>query len=215
MDNHLGAAWCWLQKINLDNEYQLIHIDRHYDLLDTSIEKIVKELEDVDIRNLSIEELLELKTDYFGIKNQLFRYDNYLPIFLRKYPDIVTNSFFATHKDGDTPDWFTFSEHVIQEVPGNLKYWIKEYTGKTILNINIDYFYTEHACDQDCYQFLSDQYIRNLAQSISEVIDNIEVLTIALSPEYSGGWLNSIKSVKLLVEKLNVEFQLDIISEKN
>ena len=36
MDNHLAAAWCWLQKIDTSKRYGLFHIDRHYDLLKVS-----------------------------------------------------------------------------------------------------------------------------------------------------------------------------------
>lgn len=32
MDNHLAAAWCWVQKIDQSKRYGLFHINRHYDL---------------------------------------------------------------------------------------------------------------------------------------------------------------------------------------
>lgn len=32
MDNHLAAAWCWMQKCNEDVRYKFLHIDRHNDL---------------------------------------------------------------------------------------------------------------------------------------------------------------------------------------
>lgn len=34
MDNHLAAAWCWIQKIQSNQNYGLFHIDKHYDLID-------------------------------------------------------------------------------------------------------------------------------------------------------------------------------------
>ncbi|WP_370051354.1 hypothetical protein [Rhodohalobacter sp. SW132] len=33
MDNHLCAAWCWLQKIKKTKGINLFHVDRHYDCL--------------------------------------------------------------------------------------------------------------------------------------------------------------------------------------
>ena len=35
MDNHRDAAWCWLQQCNLRDRYNFMHVDQHYDLLDT------------------------------------------------------------------------------------------------------------------------------------------------------------------------------------
>lgn len=32
MDNHLAAAWCWMQECDADTRYNFMHIDRHNDL---------------------------------------------------------------------------------------------------------------------------------------------------------------------------------------
>ena len=32
MDNHLAAAWCWMQECNPNEEYNFMHIDQHSDL---------------------------------------------------------------------------------------------------------------------------------------------------------------------------------------
>lgn len=34
MDNHLSAAWCWLQSCDPEKKYNFMHIDRHYDMLE-------------------------------------------------------------------------------------------------------------------------------------------------------------------------------------
>lgn len=34
MDNHLSAAWCWLQSCDPQKKYNFMHIDRHYDMLE-------------------------------------------------------------------------------------------------------------------------------------------------------------------------------------
>ncbi len=43
MDNHLAAAWCWLQKIDTSKRYGLFHIDRHYDLLNNLTDDFIAE----------------------------------------------------------------------------------------------------------------------------------------------------------------------------
>jgi hypothetical protein len=37
MDNHRDALWCWLQHLIPGKEYNLFHIDRHFDMLDSRI----------------------------------------------------------------------------------------------------------------------------------------------------------------------------------
>ena len=32
MDNHLAAAWCWMQECITDEKYNFMHIDQHSDL---------------------------------------------------------------------------------------------------------------------------------------------------------------------------------------
>lgn len=32
MDNHLAAAWCWMQECNTEEKYNFMHIDQHDDL---------------------------------------------------------------------------------------------------------------------------------------------------------------------------------------
>lgn len=32
MDNHLAAAWCWMQECDADTRYNFMHIDKHNDL---------------------------------------------------------------------------------------------------------------------------------------------------------------------------------------
>lgn len=32
MDNHLSAAWCWMQECESEEMYNFIHIDKHSDL---------------------------------------------------------------------------------------------------------------------------------------------------------------------------------------
>jgi len=55
MDNHRAAMWCWFQHISTDRKYNLFHIDKHTDTLNSNIEIWKKHLPDMtNIRACSI-----------------------------------------------------------------------------------------------------------------------------------------------------------------
>lgn len=215
MDNHLAAIWCWLQKISQTESYNFFHIDRHYDLLESQMEWWYETLveQGVDLSAISVEELRALR---YSPKNgptkdkfPIFRCDNYLSLFYRLYPELINLSYFATHEDGDKFDDIELTEKTIYELPDNIAYWINQHdTKKWIVNIDIDYFFTDF--DEHPYQFLTDEYVSKLGQEINKCIDNIEVITIALSPEWCGGWDNAIRVSRILVNQLNIPWDNDI-----
>jgi hypothetical protein len=43
---------------------------------------------------------------------------------------------------------------------------------------------------------------------------NIEVLTIALSPELCGGWDNSLRVARLIIDHLQINFDLNLSLQK-
>lgn len=69
---------------------------------------------------------------------------------------------------------------------------------KWIVNLDLDYFY--HSDDDGCIQILTDEYIRTLAVKLRENINQIQILTIALSPECCGGWGNAIHALDVFME---------------
>jgi hypothetical protein len=83
----------------------------------------------------------------------------------------------------------------------NLEYWINDADKKWILNIDIDYFFSDNS-DGVRYQIFTDEYITNIGLEISKCIDNIEVLTIALSPSFCNGIMNSKRVAKLLLKAI-------------
>jgi hypothetical protein len=207
MDNHLAATWCWLQKIDTSCNYQLIHIDRHYDLLHSQIDKWVDEIknQDLDIQKIKIVDLLNIKYKVRESKEfqQIFRFDNYITIFLKLYPEIIKESKFATHDDGTKPSWFSFYNIDIYDLPKNINYWITEFDQKTILNIDIDYFFIDKDGNNNHFQFLTDGYILNICKEIKKSYNKIDVITIALSPEFCSGWKNSLSILKIITNFLN------------
>lgn len=77
MDNHLAAAWCWLQKLDVESHYNFFHIDQHEDLLCdaplSSFEIIQKNPQ------ISLADYLSLKYESYGKREVVvFRYDNYI-----------------------------------------------------------------------------------------------------------------------------------------
>ena len=58
MDNHLSAAWCWLQSCDSKAEYNFMHIDMHYDLLSP----LMKDIQPLrDNPHMSYDEFKNLK----------------------------------------------------------------------------------------------------------------------------------------------------------
>jgi len=213
MDNHLAASWCWMRKLNPNEQYKLLHIDRHYDLLDSQIVCWMRELkkQNFDFTKNSIYELLEKKY-YSSIINdecQIFRWDNYLTILNKMYPNLIIPIYFATHKDGNKIKWLNgVCEPEIYELHENLAFWLNNSNKqKWIVNIDIDYFFTER--DGRYFQFLTDYYAISIARELKKAWKNIKVLTIALSPEFCGGWNNSLKVAKVITNHLRINFDID------
>jgi hypothetical protein len=170
MDNHLAASWCWMQKLDPTKQYNLFHIDRHYDLLNSQTDWWIAELQrrNFDFKTISINDLLAItysSPDFPRDKFQLFRWDNYLTILNRIYPTIIGSATFATHKDGDAIEELDIHEEEIYELPGNLSYWINE-RNRWIVNIDIDYFFTDK--NGEYFQFLTDTYVRSIAEEIKK-----------------------------------------------
>lgn len=58
MDNHLAAAWCWMQECDADTRYNFMHIDRHNDLGTNTPFDIYRHIK--DNQHLSIDEYTNL-----------------------------------------------------------------------------------------------------------------------------------------------------------
>ncbi len=87
----------------------------------------------------------------------------------------------------------------------NIHHWIK--SPHWILNIDIDYFFTEDS-NGNIYQFVSDAYIQEFLKNIDSCLDHIDVVTIAMSPNFCGGWENSYRILKLITKYFNLDFRL-------
>lgn len=204
MDNHLCAAWCWLQKVNIESSYNFIHIDRHYDLLGfpSTIETQIKD-KGIEIDKLSFEEYLNLKQ--LGRNNeqwQMFRWDNYIINTHLAFPTLFNETLFATQRDGTINNEFVDQEVDFLTLANEIDYWLEK--KNWIINLDIDYFFNR--VNDKLFQIFSDEYIIALTEKIKKNFENIDVFTIALSPECCDGWENSLRITKIICDILEISF---------
>ena len=215
MDNHLAASWCWLQKIDPNCKYNLFHIDQHYDLSEDTLSFLENKLVESDINfiSASIEELLCLSFKHPSLSHeneiQILRWDNYLPILRKLYPDIINKSIFATHQEDGVDTKYIDHEFSFIDLKNELANKIREITcNKWIVNLDIDYFFTTDQ-DEIIYQCFSDEYVLQITNEIKKSWESIEVLTIALSPECCGSWEKSIRIAKNITKHLGIEWRFE------
>ena len=218
MDNHLSATWCWLQELDLKKKYNYFHIDRHYDLLDNKPDfRQYLSTRKIDLTSLDFEEYLKLPDEELGMmptNNRpypLFRFDNYLPFFNRANPKVLAKRYFATHEDGTIPQDFKIDYRPqIYEVFENINYWLSDKTinegsAGWVFNLDIDYFFQGRT---DEFQFLTDEYIISICEEIKQSLEQIKVITIAMSPEFCGGWKESYRITKIITNFFKLDFSL-------
>ncbi len=211
MDNHKAAIWSWYQFINQKQKYNYLHIDRHYDLFDSQqdlwIDSISKSFNgDLSKSTLADFESLNYISD--GHMFPVFQYDNFFPIAEALHPDLFENLVFLTHKDGTLPPKYSIQEKCIAHSGGNLEYWIESNTNgnKWIIDIDIDFFFCDDEVE-DIHSFLSKEFASLLAKQIASHKDKIEVLTIALSPEFCPDWDTSIEYANIFCNEFGFNFQ--------
>jgi len=205
MDNHKAALWCWLQHLEEHSKYDLYHIDRHYDTLSSSNNDLISQVP--DLKEISISDYLAIKQKTASGAFPLIHWDNYLSIFFELYGKQVEGYIFATHDDGNKPNWKNWLRDDVWDIPDILECRLSHSKNKWILNIDLDYFF----CGSESYnRMLSDEY----AQAVFNVIHKkyqdgtIKVLTIALSPELCGGWEPAEYLCQKLCTIMGLEFSL-------
>jgi hypothetical protein len=207
MDNHRAALWCWFQKISKDQRIDFFHIDKHYDALNGRVNEWIEACP--DLWSLNLENYLSKKDPCHDVP--LFRYDNYVSIFLDKYGRLINKCIFSTHKEGDKPDFNPASFPDIWNTSSNLNFWIEGSKNKWIVNIDLDYFFYESGTGNNL-RLLSDDYIKEMFIAIKKQLENnkIACLTICLSPEFCGNdnWEASEKLCRDVTNILDIDFEL-------
>lgn len=217
MDNHSAALWCWLQQISLEEKYNLIHIDWHYDLATGDYFESQKKALPGDLQTLTIAEYLNIsyKVRLPGSGTlPVIKCDNYLSLFLDLYPNIIETCLFATHNEYH--EEFYEDKELIDpfELPHSIVSALKQNKNRWIVNIDLDYFFfpmqNDKPFDDDRKPMFSDIYIQELFSAISKSLNDgsTAVLTIALSPEYSGDWESAEKLCNKVCRVLEIPFSL-------
>ena len=96
MDNHLAAAWCWMQECDADTRYNFMHIDRHNDLGTNTPFDIYGHIK--DNQHLSIDEYTNLSwtNEGNGITLKAFRWDNYITQCMYLFPQWFWDVVYST-----------------------------------------------------------------------------------------------------------------------
>ena len=230
MDNHLAAAWCWMQECNVDESYQFFHIDRHNDLGTLAPYICYQHLKENPRVSLD---------DYTGIRNPnatlqdrpAFTWDNYINQTIQLFPDWFRKCLYATHSRLDDRERrMNLGCNVIEEISpchlsSTLDYELRisdhdklmamarnETVDKWIVNLDLDYFFI----GEPSMQFLTDEYIRYVAGIIKSHISEIKVLTIALSPECCGCWRYALNAALTFLRNEHfLEFCVEFLEDRN
>ena len=220
MDNHRDAAWCWLQQCKADEQYNFMHIDQHYDLLDCYYSEALAIIESNP--KMSYKEFASLMRDDTD-DNKLFRWDNYIRIMHELCPNWFNTNLFVTQEYGsaDGEGWghekmeiqetsplyllYAISQNMIEKWSGHLRTEHKHL--KWIVNLDLDVFFCH---DYNHVRIFSDSFIREVARLLQKAMNNIQVLTIAISPDCLEGkrmkerWDNGFKVLRILAEEIDV-----------
>lgn len=201
MDNHLAAAWCWMQECDKTARYNFIHIDKHSDLAGKGEFKIIEHLRSK--QNITIDEYTQLSYDV-GLGNPIpsFQWDNYIRACLKLFPNWFNTNLFYTHDDNTHIEHWGYPVLKYQERdPSFVRYAIKQFIEERasflgasfpdeemenrpwIINLDLDFFW-----DFEGVKVFDDEFIRDFAACLQNAISNIQVMTIALSPECIRGW---------------------------
>ena len=219
MDNHLAAAWCWMQECIPNEEYNFMHIDKHSDLKGCGDPANIEFLKENP--KLSFEEYKKI-TYTSHEEFQFFQWDNYIRACHYLFPQWFNTNLFYTYSCNDcsSNDW-GYTEIPIktmealyvrngitqfiknQDSFGNIMFAEKMRKKKWIVNIDLDFFW-----DSEGIKVFDNQFIRDFAKRLNCAMNNIRVLTIALSPDCIGGvslrdkWKNVIDVLNIFKKEI-------------
>lgn len=212
MDNHRAAWWCWLRHLQVNERFDLFHIDRHTDTLTSNLDLWVKRLPS-QMRGISLEEYLGFTLPLHGIATEVIRWDNYLSLFLEHERNNLGALYFATHGDGDPPNVpdGLCRDVEVWELPNNFDFWL-DLGSSWIVNIDIDYFFCKFA-DGSHRRFLSKDFVSSVCAPLKDGLASgrVKALTICLTPDdggFSGGWSASEEVCAEMCDHLGISFQL-------
>lgn len=215
MDNHRAALWCWLQHMDVNRKYNLLHIDQHTDTL--TLRHEVRQAFSDELSELSLNDYLRRTCIFVGGAPQpAIQADNFLSFFLDRHPHNLNRLVMATHGIGDFPNWQKQESVPIHELPGSFSqivdgsYWGHDTQCECVVDIDLDYFFYNDDKGKTVYKLLADAYVEQIFTKLAEARRNgfVRVLTMALSPRWCGGWANAQSLCKVACGILKVPFEL-------
>ena len=220
MDNHRDAAWCWLQQCMKEEQYNFMHIDQHYDLLDSYYSESLVAIENNP--KMTYNDFARLMRDEKE-KYKLFSWDNYIRIMHELRPNWFKTNLFVTQGyggDANSDGWghekmkiqetsplyllFAIKQNIIDKWSSDLK--SENENLRWIVNFDLDVFFCH---EYDHVKIFSDSYIREVARLLQEGMDNIQILTIAISPDCLEGkgiknkWASGFRVLRIMAEEID------------
>lgn len=209
MDNHRAAMWCWLREVEDAEVVGLLHIDEHYDTLYSRMPEWLSNLP--ELRGMSIGDYLGLTYRVGRDVLPVIQWDNYLSIFLERYPDQVGRFVFATLDVGDKPKLDDALHPRPWSLPSNLADWLQDTDLRWIVNVDLDFFFCGDEHGNRRLMF-SDEYIEAVFHTIRahREAGRVACLTLCLTPDedYTGGWAQAEALCARACNILGVPFSL-------
>lgn len=203
MDNHLSALWCWVkhrqEKIIIGNP-QIIHVDHHNDYEEVPNNKETRKAVSKICKQTFEQFISELNEN----NNKRYNWSNYIQYFIILEKEALIN--FYTCDD-------EIQEYEMNEIPMILDEDLFCHEN-LIFNIDIDTFFMEHQDEK--YQIYSNRFIEKVGSLIKELKENNRnaCITIAMSPEWCGGWKNALDVTESINEHGQLGFDINEIRRR-
>ncbi len=197
MDNHRAALWCWWQHLAESRQWQLLHVDHHYDALRGDRGHLKRWLRHLPDQSATLDHYLSRTYDVGGgTMCPVIRWDNYVSIFLATHGDRVAHALFATAGKGHKPRHPTARTRHLSpwEALETLEHVATGDTRLTgvpwLVNLDLDYFTAPSFEGHGRFRLFEDAYIAAVGRTVAAGLrdGHIGCATLALSPETTGGW---------------------------
>lgn len=223
MVNHRLALWCWLQCEGiLKKEHALIHIDEHFDAktLSGDEEKCLKEAISDIYKLREIDAYNDLQVSYRGSDFQreekpCINWDNFIYIAAKAK---LFDHYYLYSVGGD---WKTdlaedsYSCYKKKEDVYNIGENIKRYSGKCIVDIDLDFFDLEYSIAEIPKEMPEEDLFIGVFNTILKFKDDIAMITISINePPGEGLWEKRQNQLIVIKNILEMEMSVPIMIQK-
>lgn len=209
MDNHLAAAWCWMRECDEDNEYGFLHIDRHHDMCREGATPVFGNLKKVSLDDYLLSKFTLLGA--FGpMEYPAFSWNTYITKCFDLCPRWFSSTALIIKQSPEqqirnqTPD-FIYNIYPYNQALRTIGRCLSDNSKKWIVNVDLDYFFGGKHPDvlgADVTKRFKDSTIQKFARAINSFASNIQVLTVALSPECCGNKEKSLEAFRVFAEEI-------------